>query len=140
MMGREEDEAGGMGRDRGREGRQRAVEAILKCLGHAGEGLGGGRGEGSTLLEMGEMGRALNLLTKLGGGGCLSAEQVDRLVHFVVLDVLLKVSGRGGEGRREGRGEKGGEGRGRKDGAWHLGLSLGLLLLYPRSSICQAQG
>ena len=46
VMGREEDEAAGMGREGGREGRQRAVEAILKCLGHTGEGLEGGGGRG----------------------------------------------------------------------------------------------
>jgi len=97
----EEEDAILMGREGGREGKQRAVEAILKCLGQPGEGLEGGGGEGSALMEMGEMWRALNLLTKMGGAEGLSGGQVERLVHFVVLDVLLKV-GIGREGGREG--------------------------------------
>ena len=74
---------GGPSSEEGLEQRQRALDAILKTLSHPGDPLDL---EGSTLLEFGDLPRALNLLAKIQP----TAAQVDRLVHFLVLDVLLK--------------------------------------------------
>jgi len=82
----------GTGREGGEEDghRQWAVDAVLKSLCYTGEIL---PMEGSALVELTNLPRAMTLLSKLGGAQALTGGQVDRWVHFVVLDLLLKVGG-----------------------------------------------